>query len=166
MRCSTGQSALPRNCLTKNASIENQAAGRIPGHAAAQRDAEPRRNSFANHNCRDMRFAQSLLKPWGGSVRVSCNSSVKPPTQIDLPRPGHQHVAWFANISASCPYCSAVTCLACPQLRQASTPSARVPAGSGVAPQPSRKFRTSAYWKYPLVVTKHIHICTNAPDLI
>jgi hypothetical protein len=44
--------------------------------------------------------------------------------------------------TASCPTCSAVTCLACFPLQRASTPPAQAPAGTGARCSPPWRFRT------------------------
>jgi hypothetical protein len=57
-------------------------------------------------------------------------------------RPLKKNKPHFFLCIASCPWCSAVTCLVCSQLRRASTPHARVPAGSGARHCPHPRFRT------------------------
>jgi hypothetical protein len=65
-------------------------------------------------------------------------------TGAAFPQPAaeHQRAACFANVYRQLSVCSAVTCLACLTLQRASTPRARVLAGSGVRRSPPRRLRT------------------------
>jgi hypothetical protein len=93
-------------------------AARSPAHAAALRDADECRDYFANHNCPGQAFRKrSLLKLWGGSVPGKGNSSVKPPTPLS-PNWSTSVPSASPMCTTSCPWFSAVTCLACLPLQR------------------------------------------------
>jgi hypothetical protein len=123
------------------AAFNIDAAARIPGHAAALRDADRRRDFFADRNAQSMHSSQYLLKPWGDSVPAPCNSSAKPTTPL-FPNWGTSVPSASPMRTTSCPWCSAVPSFARLPLQRASTPHACVLAGSRGRRCPPRSFRT------------------------
>jgi hypothetical protein len=120
-----------------------RSAARTPGHAVAIRDADDPRFYFANNNCPGYAFLLISFQTFGGAAPVPCKSSAKPPTPLS-PNQGISMPSALPMCTASCEWCSAVTCLSCLLLQRACTPHARVPAASesGVRRSPPLKFRT------------------------
>jgi hypothetical protein len=80
-----------------------------------------------------------VFTPLRSSSQSPCNSSAKPPTPLS-PNRGTSEPSASPMSTASCLWCSAVTCLACLPLQRASTPHARVPAASGARLCPHQRF--------------------------
>jgi hypothetical protein len=73
-----------------------RSAARTPGHAAALRDADKRRDYFADHNCPGDAFRAISFETLGrfspGAMQFLCEA-----THAAFPQPGHQRAVFFAN---------------------------------------------------------------------
>jgi hypothetical protein len=72
-------------------------AARTPGHAAALRDADKRRDYFADHNCPGYAFRAISFETLGqfrpGAMQYLCEA-----IHAAFPQPGHQRSVCFANV--------------------------------------------------------------------
>jgi hypothetical protein len=68
---------------------------RTPGHAAALRDADKRRDYFADHNCPGYAFIsfETFARFSPGAMQFLCEA-----THAASPQPGHQRAVCFANV--------------------------------------------------------------------
>jgi hypothetical protein len=74
-----------------------RSAARTPGHAAAFRDADKRRDYFADHNCPGYTFRAISFETFRqfslGAMRFLCAA-----THAAFPQPGHQRAVCFVNV--------------------------------------------------------------------
>jgi hypothetical protein len=74
-----------------------RSAARTPGHAAALRDADKRRDSFADHICPGYAFRAISFESLGrfspGAMQFLCEA-----THAAFPQTGHQRAVCFANV--------------------------------------------------------------------
>jgi hypothetical protein len=74
-----------------------QHAARNPGHAAALRDADKRRDYYADHDCPGYAFRAISVETLGrfspGAMQFLCEAN-----HAAFPQPGQQRAACFANV--------------------------------------------------------------------